>query len=103
MDIRLRNIFVLPQARHMASTRSGQGETLLFAVDGLVCTVCAARTRTALLALPGVTEAAVDFQAGRALIRAPTGVERDDVRKAISSQVVFPRLRAWLAGKVSRA
>ena len=79
---------------------------MFFVIDGLVCTVCAARTKTALLALPGVTEAAIDFRTGRAFIHARTGVAGDQVRKAISSQVVFPRLRAWLArlaGKVGRA
>jgi len=43
------------------------------AVHGLVCGVCAARTRSALLAVPGVQDACVDLDAGTATLSLAPG------------------------------
>ncbi|MDP2327632.1 MAG: heavy metal-associated domain-containing protein [Dehalococcoidia bacterium] len=67
-------------------------------VDGLVCSVCAARTASALRRVPGVEDARVDLAAGQAHVRLAPGVVADEVamQGAVERVVVGMRARRWL-------
>ena len=89
MRILWRRLLVNPTT----SVETRDGDTTVLRVDGLACdTVCAARTREALAALPGVTDVRVDLDTGRATI---TGAPHDpDVyERAVTSQVAVRPLR----------
>jgi P-type Cu+ transporter len=51
-------------------------ETLELAISGMTCATCAGRVEQALLAVPGVTRAAVNLPAEKAFIEAPQAVVR---------------------------
>lgn len=67
-------------------------------VDGLVCSVCAARTASALRRMPGVEDARVDLPAGRAHIRLAPGAVADEaaMQRAMDRVVVGMGARRWL-------
>ncbi len=62
-----------------------QPSPLEFGVLGMHCDACAGRAREALAALPGATEAAVDFASGRGRVAADGPLGRDDVRRALGT------------------
>lgn len=78
-------------ARQRASTR--------VAIDGLVCGVCAMRTRTALATVPGVRAVRVDLAAGTAEVEHEAGIRVDEaaLRRALASVIVAAGLRRALA------
>jgi Cu+-exporting ATPase len=67
-------------------------------VDGLVCSVCAARTASALRRVPGVEDARVDLAAGQAHVRLAPGAVADEagMQRAVERVVVGMRARRWL-------
>lgn len=67
-------------------------------VDGLVCSVCAARTAASLRRVPGVEDARVDLAGGRAHVRLAPGASVDEaaMRRAVERVVVGMRARRWL-------
>jgi copper chaperone CopZ len=91
-------LFVFPRARLEASFGPHDSARTTLRVEGLVCSLCAARTQAALQSLPGVWRASVDLDAGsatvehdRALVEAPALV------RAVDSAVVLRPLRRVLA------
>lgn len=67
-------------------------------VEGLMCGLCAARTRAELAALPGVETAAVDLRTGRAVLTHPgDGPGEAALRAALERVVVLPEGRRWVA------
>ena len=78
---------------HIASC---EGDVTRLQVDGLVCSsVCAVRTKQALVALPGVESVKVDFESGIATI---TGAPHDAAvyERAVTSAVAGKPLRRLL-------
>ena len=90
-------------APRLEVTRTG-GDTVDLAVAGLVCGVCAVRTRSALLALPGVEEACVDLDTGSAQLRLAPGatVEADALERALARAVIAMPAR-WAIERLVRA
>ncbi len=52
-------------------------------IDGMTCPACAAHLESALLKVPGVTQAAVHYEQSRALVAAAIGVSESDLRSAV--------------------
>jgi len=79
------------------SAAPGPSEVTL-RVDGLVCSVCAARAASALRRVPGVEEARVDLAAGQAHVRLAPGAVADEagMQRAVERVVVGMRARRWL-------
>jgi len=77
-------------------------------VDGMVCAVCAARTRAALASVSGVESADVDLEAGTARLRLAPGasVDRADLeamlQRALDGVVVGLGMRCRLE-RITRA
>jgi copper chaperone CopZ len=70
-------------------------------VDGLLCSVCAARVEGALRRLPGVTAVRVDLASGVALVRRRSDVSDADLETAVRRATLFMPLRrllAWAGG-----
>lgn len=64
---------------------AGQGERVVnLAVEGMCCGGCAGKLHTAALAVPGVREAAVDFEHGTVLARASAEVDVAALEAALS-------------------
>lgn len=85
---------LLRYPRAQVQTRDGDATRLR--IQGLVCdSVCAARTKRALEALPEVERVQIDFERGEATVYGrPHG---DDVyRRAIDRAVAGKRLRRWI-------
>ncbi|PKN80698.1 MAG: hypothetical protein CVU47_08840 [Chloroflexi bacterium HGW-Chloroflexi-9] len=80
-----------------AAAVPGRSEVAL-RVDGLVCSVCAARTASALRRVPGVEEVRVDLAAGQAHVRLAPGVVADAeaMQRAVEQVVVGMSARRWL-------
>ena len=70
--------------------------TLRLAVDGLVCGACAARTASALRAVPGVRSARVDLDRGTAEVMTSGAAPIGALEAALASVVVAPRARRAL-------
>ena len=91
-------LFVFPRAGLEASQGPDDGARTTLRVDGVLCSLCAARTQAALESLPGVRRASVDLDAGRAVVehdRALAGAPA--LVKAVESAVVLRPLRRVLA------
>lgn len=73
-------------------------------VHGLVCSVCASRTRTALLSVPGVQAGEVDLDRGRARLRFGPGQRPDlaTLQQALEGVVVGLAVRRVIERGVSR-
>ena len=91
-------MFIFPRARVATSQGPDENACTTLRVEGLLCSVCAARVQSALESLPGVRRARVDLNTGsatvehdRALAGAPALVE------AVESRVVLRPLRRVLA------
>ena len=78
------------------------------AIDGLVCGVCAARTRSAFARLSGVAAVEVDLASGLASIEHAAAVLGDAppdgaaLQAALDGVVVAVGLRRWLARWATR-
>ena len=73
-------------------------------IHGLVCSVCASRTRAALLSVPGVRSGEVDLDRGRARLRFDPG-DRPDVatlQHALEGVVIGLTVRRVIERGVSR-
>ena len=91
MKLRVWNALYYPRVRAFAR----EGEVTSATIDGLVCdAVCAARSRAALAALPGVRDVALDFETGRIDITGAPG--EASCQRAIDSVVVAKPLRRAL-------
>ena len=55
-------------------------------IEGMICGHCEARVKKAIEALPGVTEAVADHEAGKATITMTEDVANDVLRKAVEDQ-----------------
>jgi copper chaperone CopZ len=103
MRVLPRRLFVCPQVKVGASQGPEDNARTTLRVEGLLCSLCAARTRVALESLPGVWAAQVDLDAGRATIehnRALAGTPA--LVKAVESAVVLRPLRRLLATVAGR-
>ena len=83
-----RRLLVAPRVElrvQPASVEGGGGEVL---VRGMVCALCAARTRTALAAVPGVEDVRVDLDAGVARLRLASGTRPDRALEAALQHAV---------------
>jgi len=52
-------------------------------VEGMKCEKCSAKTKDALLAVPGVTEATVDHVKGKAVVKCDDSVKDEDLCMAV--------------------
>jgi len=98
VKVLLHRLFVFPRARLAASHGSDEGARTTLRVEGLLCSLCAARTQAALESLPGVRKASVDLEAGSAVVehdRALAGAPA--LERAVDSAVVLRPLRRVLA------
>ncbi len=71
------------------------GPVLKAQLRGVVCGVCAARSRRALEGIPGVEAASVDLDSGRATLRLSPGavVDQEHLRRALERAVVAMPVR----------
>ena len=72
-------------------------------VHGMVCAVCAARTRSALESATGVEDAQVDLEAGTVQLRLAPGTRLDGaletaLQQAVEAVVIGMGARRWVAG-----
>ena len=96
-------LFVFPRARVEASHGPDDNACTTLHVEGLLCSVCAARVQAALESMPGVRKARVDLNAGSATVehdRACAGTPA--LVTAVESRVVLRPLRRVLAAPGSR-
>lgn len=84
----------------VAATRldADGGATVDLQVRGMVCGVCAMRTRSALLATPGVEAASVDLDAGTARLHLEAGehVDVDGLQQSLDRVVIALPVRRAL-------
>lgn len=91
-------LFVFPRARLETSRGPDDDACTTLRIDGLLCSLCAARAQAALESLLGVRKATVDLSSGSALVEhdralvGPPALER-----AVDSAVVLRPLRRTLA------
>ena len=52
-------------------------------IEGMKCEKCSAKVREALLAVPGVTEAKVDHNGGKAVVTCDASVKDEDLCMAV--------------------
>jgi copper chaperone CopZ len=91
-------LFVFPRARLETSLGPEDSACTTLHAEGLLCSLCAARTQAALESLPGVRKASVDLDAGSAVVehdRALAGPPA--LVRAVDSAVVLRPLRRVLA------
>ena len=91
-------LFVFPRARAETSQGPDANACTTLQVEGLLCSVCAARVQAALESLPGVRKAEVDLDTGSAIVehdRARAGTRA--LVTAVESRVVLRPLRRVLA------
>ncbi len=92
----------MPRVRVLGRTSGSEVTTLHLAVDGLVCAACAARTASALRALPGVRAARVDLVSGTAEVVTSAPLRAAALEAALASVVVAPRARRAIERVVTR-
>ena len=91
-------LFVFPRARLEASQGPDDSARTTLRVEGLLCSLCAARTQAALELLPGVRRASVDLDVGNATVEHDRAlVEAPALERAVESAVVLRPLRRVLA------
>ena len=91
-------LLVAPRVQLGAEATAGETGLL---VRGMVCGVCAARTRDALASVPGVEAARVDLEGGAARLRLAPGTRPDGaleaaLQRAVDGVVVGMGARRWL-------
>ncbi len=70
---------------------SGQIQKVNILVEGMTCEGCASSIKTAVGALPGVEDCAVEFKTGNVVVAFdPTRVNQEQIYSAISSQGYKP-------------
>lgn len=67
-----------------------QGQSLILAVEGMTCASCAARIERKLKAVPGVTNAAVNFPAQKAYIQTDAAPDLGALEEAIKRPAIPP-------------
>jgi len=73
---------------------AGPGEVVRnLAVDGMCCNGCAGKLHAAVMGVPGVCEAAVDFDTGTVLVRAPAELDVTALETALSFDKYTARAR----------
>lgn len=80
----------LRTAPGLRTIERGEGYTT-FAVDGLVCGMCASRTRSALAGVEGVRDAEVDLARGVAVVRHEGDAPRMAAMQRAVDRVVIAR------------
>ena len=99
MQVLPRRLFTMPRAGVATTQGPDENACTTLHVDGLLCSVCAARVQAALESLPGVRKARVDLNAGSAIVehdRARAGTPA--LVEAVESRVELLPLRRVLAG-----
>ncbi len=92
MKIFWRRLLTAPTTR----IESIEGESVQLRIDGLACSsVCAARTKQALLGIDGVRRVSVDFERGTARIEG-TPASPDAYERALVAVVAGMPMRRWL-------
>ena len=76
---------LLGPALAMTLALSAAASALEFTVVGIDCAACAAPIRKALNAIPGVSNAAVDWKAGTARVDVAEGFDKSRIRKALDA------------------
>ena len=71
-------------AADVVEVDAADGQLVEFDVQGMHCEACAPTLRQALLHLPGVLAASVDYERGSARIRVERGTATDALLKTIS-------------------
>lgn len=91
LRLHLHRLLVAPRVQITRATPDAADVT----VHGLVCGVCALRTRAALLSVPGVREACVDLRAGTATLRLAPGAAPDEraLQRALEGVVIAMPVR----------
>jgi len=90
-------LFVAPRAV-LVEGRGAPGEPVVLKVEGLLCSLCAARVQRALEEVAGIRRAAVDLETGVAQVEVgPDGVPPASLVRAVDSTVVLRPLRHLLA------
>ena len=69
LHIRPRRLWTAPEVRAIERILDGSPGSTTFAVDGLVCGLCADRTSNALANVEGVRDVVVDLHRGVAVVR----------------------------------
>ena len=87
---------------HLGSTRH-EGDRSTIAVEGLVCSVCASRTRTAFARIPGVQAVEVDLERGEAVLLHDAPRDRRALEQALEAVVVLPGARRLIERVTRRA
>jgi len=72
---------------------AADGELLEFDIDGMHCEACAPALRTAMLGLPGVVAASVDYEGASARVRVEPGTAPDPLLTTISDHGYEGELR----------
>ena len=97
--LRLERLRSTPAAR---VSRRGSNSAEI-AVEGLVCSLCAARVASALRSLPGVTDASCSLEDGVAIVRlSGAEVEADDLIGAVEGSAIFMPVRRALSRLLRR-
>ena len=99
MRIRPRRLLSYPRVTVRRFERGdGDCTEAVLSIDGLVCDVCAARTRRALGGLPGATAAEVDLETGAATVSfAGQPASEEAMTQAVEGEVLLRPARRWLA------
>jgi copper chaperone CopZ len=94
--LRISRFAILP-GRLLTAPRLGaverSGDSSTFAIDGLVCSVCASRTSAALGRVPGVQAVEVDLASGCVALQHDAALETAALARALDSVVVMPHAR----------
>lgn len=94
MKIRPSQLLIAPRARLLSES----ADEVRLVVDGLVCSICAGRVRSALVRRPGVESATCSLETGEAAVRlAPGAPQPSDWTAVVEAEVILPRLRRWIA------
>lgn len=100
--LRLANLRVVPESRTIALERAPIGAEApawaTIAVRGLLCSICAARVRASLRALPGVHAAACSLATQQATVQFdPARCDPDRLEQAVCEAALVLPLRRLIA------
>ena len=98
MRLRLGRLLTYPQAQWSSIRQAGDLAEGQLEVWGLVCDHCARRVERSISAVPGVAEARVDLEAGRArVLFDPAAAQPSTMVRAAQRAVILPWARRLLA------
>jgi copper chaperone CopZ len=104
--VRIARFLALPHrllvAPRLSSIRH-DGASSTIAVEGLVCSVCASRTRTAFARIPGVQAVEVDLERGQAVVLHELPLDRRALEQALDAVVVLRGVRRFIHRVTRRA